>query len=204
MANQSEIGGELKRLLDTLPAPRGIKFEKAFAGYVTALAPFAVAHVNEAISRYLAAEWPDISLKYYPRAPELAHLCRLVRSEHAKVAEKEAQQRAQAQERLEFLESEKRLIKTPEQKQRAQVLYDGFVASVYGEKERQARERMAKERAEVRARYGMSPIAMEAIPDRKLPKGMKKLADVTPGIPVPEPKPEKKPPPPPKDWGGLS
>ena len=198
MANQAEIGGELKRLLDTLPPPRGIKFEKAFPGYVIALAPFAVAHINEAIDRYLAAEWPDISLKYYPRAPELAHIVRLVRSEHAKEAEKQNRIEQAAQERMEFLESEKRLIKTPEQKQRAQALYDGFVMSVYSEKEQRARERQAKERADIRTRYGMTAIAMEAMPDRPLPKGMKQLAAATPGIPEPAPAKPK-----PDDFGGL-
>lgn len=202
MASTTDIGVALDRLVSVMPPPRGVKNpQKAFDGYVVALKGFSADEIDEAITRYLSAEWPDISLKFYPRAPELAHLCRMVRADHSKVAEKEARAEQAARERIQEAEADQLRLKTPQQKARARAIYDGYVENVFGERERQARARVERDRAESRARYGMSPVALEAIPDRKqtLPKGMRQAGDAAPGIPEPQAPANK-----PEDFGGLS
>ena len=195
MASKAEIGAELKRLLDTLPAPRGVVFDKAFEGYCTALASFTAEDIAEAIGRYLSAEWPDISLKFYPRAPELAHIVRLVRSEHAKDRERERRLEQLALDRAEQAEAEKLRIHTPEQKARVAALLANFHAATEDEAKRQAAEAREAERARIRAAYGMTEEVLAGVKDRPLPKGMKQLADAVP------PSAKKQPLPP--DFGGL-
>ena len=94
MASSTEIGVALKRLTNTLPPPRGIAMDKAIDGYVTALQAFGAEEIDEAIGRYLAAEFPDVSLKFYPRAPELAAIVRRVRAQKAGVADRPTQAKA--------------------------------------------------------------------------------------------------------------
>lgn len=196
MASKADIGAELKRLLDTLPAPRGVVFDKAFEGYCTALAPFSAAEIAEAINRYLSAEWPDISLKYYPRAPELAHIVRLVRAEHWKIQQAENRRAQIERDRAEWAEAEKLRDHTPESKARIAALVAGFHESVQDEEMRQRIEAQERARAEVRARYGMTDEVLAGVKERPLPKGMKKLADAAPALPP-------APPPQPPDFGDL-
>jgi len=203
VANQVEIGPELQRLLDVLPPPRGVKADKAIAGYMTALAPFPLATIHEAIDRYLAAEFPSVSLKFYPRAPELASLCRLVSLKHAEEADRVRRAERLEAERRDIAEGEKLAVKTPEQKVRAAEIYQGFLDSLDGSKARERAERLARERAETRARYGMTDEVLAGVKDRPLPKGMKPLGYALPGVPLP---PEKAAPgakPKPDDFGGM-
>ena len=177
MASTAEIAVALDRLFSVMPAPRGVNPEKAFDGYVLALSGFAVVEIDEAIRRYLAADFPDMSLKFYPRAPELAHLCRLVRSEHAAAAERLMRIERLHRERQEEAEAAKLRIHTPEEKARIAALVAGLHASLEDEDKRQAAEAREAERARIRAAYGMTEEVLAGIKDRPLPKGMKQLAD---------------------------
>jgi hypothetical protein len=204
MATQVEIGVEMNRLIATLPAPRGIKYETAFPGYATALAPFPVEIITEAIDRYLAAEFADISLKYYPRAPELAKICRAVRTIHSAELDKIARAEKLEAERREMAESEERAHKTPEQLARGKAIYENFIGlhaqakrediRSHTSPERQAmRARMGlpedRPRDEVRDAYGMTDEAMAKVRNRPLPKGMVSLGYAMPGVPMPPEKP---------------
>lgn len=123
MTSQADIAPELQRLLDTLPPPRGVSFEKAFPAYVDALIGFPVEVIHEAISRYLSGEFTDLSLKFYPRAPELGSICRRVRSERAAEADKQRRAIQQEAERLKEREAETlRRNRTPEEMARVDEL----------------------------------------------------------------------------------
>lgn len=198
MTSNADIAVQMARLVHTLPGPRGLPYEKAQNGYFSALSMFSVEEIAEAITRYLAAEFPKISLKVYPRAPELAHICRLVRSEYATARERENRLAQMERDRIEQAEAEKLRIHTPEQKARIAALVAGFHAATEDETKRQAAEAREAERARIRAAYGMTEEVLAGVKDRPLPKGMKSLADAAPGIPVPE---ARKPPH--DDFGGL-
>lgn len=199
MASTAEIAVALESLFAVMPAPRGVNPDKAFNGYVTALSGFGVEEIDEAIRRYLSAEWPDISLKFYPRAPELAHICRLVRSEHASEHERQRRIKQLALDREADAEAEKLRIHTPEQKARVAALLAEFHAATEDEEARQRAEAREAERARIRAAYGMTEEVLAGVKDRPLPKGMKHVADAAKKAVPPL---QKKPPP--EDFGGLS
>ena len=171
MASTADIAVALEKLTDTLPPPRGITMAKAFDGYVAALQGFAIEEISEAIGRYLTAEFPDVSLKFYPRAPELAALVRRIRDEKARQADKLKRSEQLDRQIAERREIDERLTKTPEQLARATRLYEGYLASRQDAKADERRRRVAAERAEVRARYGMDAETLAGVkdaPDGKL------------------------------------
>jgi hypothetical protein len=165
MASTIDISAALKRLTDTLPPPRGVSMDKAFNGYVTALQHFAAAEIDEAIERYLAAEFPDVSLKFYPRAPELAGIIRLIREEKARASDKLKRAEVIQRQIAEGREIEQRCRKTPEQLDRGRRIYEGFLASRQDVEAEERRLRVARERAEIRARYGMTAEALAGVKD---------------------------------------
>jgi hypothetical protein len=180
MASQIDIGVELQRLLDTLPAPRGVKFDKAFAGYVAALVGFDAAHIHEAINRYFAGEYPELSAKYYPRAPELASIVRKVRAAHSAEADRVRRAEALAADRAAMAEADQLRKKTPEQLARATEIYRRFLAGLPSPQVGMT----AKERSDIRARYGMTDEVLAGVRERPLPKGMKRIEP--PSIPAPD------------------
>lgn len=178
MASTAEIAVEMERLANALPPPRGIKPDKAFESYAEALTIFSAVHVHEAITRFFQGEFADISAKFYPRAPELASICRKVQAEHGSDLEREARAFRLKREREEAAAAEQLRIHTPEQKARVAALYRGYLdATVKGE-----RERIAAERAEMRARYGMTDELLAQIPDRPLPRGMVQAGEALPKV----------------------
>jgi hypothetical protein len=186
MATIPEIAVSLDKLFDAMPAPRGIDPEKAFNGYVAALSGFAVEYIDEAIRRYLSAEFPKISLKFYPRAPELASIVRLVRAEHMAEGEKVRRALERQREAAELSESEALRHHTPEQKARVTAAYDGYLKATFGQQDADRRAERERQRAEVRARYGMTAEVLAGVKDRPLPAGMAPAGASLPGVPVPD------------------
>lgn len=128
-SNMSEIAVAMKRLTDAMPPPRGVEPSKAFAAYCDALLKFDIAEIDEGIRRFLAGECDEqISLKFYPRPPELARIVAGVRSAHALEAEKAKRAETLAAERREFAEAQTIRQKTPEQIARADELLRKFKA----------------------------------------------------------------------------
>lgn len=120
MASMAEISVEMQRLVDAMPPPRGVDAAKAFQTYCDALTKFTTEEIQEGIRRFLSAECdPKISLKFYPRPPELAKIVGGVHAERMKVAAEQARKEQLARDRAEMAESAKLAIKTPEQKARA-------------------------------------------------------------------------------------
>ena len=186
MTSQADISVALKRLTDSLPPPRGISMDKAFPGYVAALTPFALDEIDEAIRRYLSAEFPKISLKFYPRAPELASIVRQVRAERAQETNRELRAVERAREAAEAAESEKLRHHSPEQRLKVAQAYRRFLETTASAERQLAAEARERQRAETRARYGMTDEVLAGVEDRPLPKGMAPLGETVPGIPAPE------------------
>lgn len=123
MADMSEIAVAMKRLTDAMPPPRGVEPSKAFAAYCKALLKFSVDEIDAGIDRFLAGECdPKISLKFYPRPPELARIVGGVKAERAAEAEKARRAELLVAERREMAEAEVARKKTPEQIARAEEL----------------------------------------------------------------------------------
>jgi hypothetical protein len=215
MASMAEISVSMDRLVDVMPPPRGVDARKAFDAYCTALAKFTPAEIDEGIRRFLAGECDEkISLKFYPRPPELARIVAGVHAENAKVAHEQARLDRLAEERREQDESEKLRIKTPEQKARVAEIMARFHAGLpvhdpvnrptdrdpwfverTGDPFRArdpAQVAVEDAAADLQLRTGMTDEqfgeAMAAIPDRNpLPPGMVQVGDAVPGVPAPPP-----------------
>jgi len=195
MVSQADIAVAIKRLSDAMPPPRGVDPFKAFAAYTDALSKFTMEEINEGISRYLRGECDEkISLKFYPRPPELARIVSGVRSELAINAEKQRRAEVAAQERLEFAEAQAVRQRTPDELLRHDELMRGFHRShaaakldgigSRGERERREAALRAAETARIREEYGMTDERLAETRDaRRLPPGMKQLA--APSLPAP-------------------
>lgn len=95
MVSLSDVGVALDRLTDAMPPPSKVDPEKAVSAYLTALSKFTLDDINEGISRFLRGECdPKISLKFYPRPPELARIVRGVQDER-EAGEKREQLKAE-------------------------------------------------------------------------------------------------------------
>src|SRR6185295_12862545 len=82
MASGVDIGVAMRRLSDAMPPPAKVDPDKALQAYVIALAPFETADIEEGIARFLRGDCdPKISLKFYPRPPELGRIVRAVKDE---------------------------------------------------------------------------------------------------------------------------
>jgi hypothetical protein len=186
MASHVEIGVAMQRLKDAMPAPRGVDSAKAFGAYLEALGKFEPAEIDEGIRRFIAGECDaKISLKFYPRPPELARIVAGVKAERAAEAEKAKRVERLAAERAAVDEGLKLAVKTPEQIARAEELMRKFHKAMEDGRADQRAQREAAERARIRAAYGMEPEVMAGVKDRPLPKGMKQVAAAAPAIPVP-------------------
>lgn len=139
MASLVDVGIALKRLRKAAPPPSGIKLDtdeqglEAAAVYTESLGKFRVEEIDEGVRRFLAAELDPklkISLKHFPRPPELAAIVGQVHAERVADADKQRRADALAAERREQDESDKLRIKTPEQKARAAELMARFRAGV--------------------------------------------------------------------------
>lgn len=195
MATMMEIGIEMKRLTDAMPAPRGVDPRKAYAAYEVALKDFPSEAVTETIDRYLSGAFPKISLKFYPRAPELAACVRVVIAERGAAEQEAKRQAALAADRREVDEGEAmRKARTPEDKARVAAKYAEFLQGHRAAKLDDIKARklpmpadVLAERAAIRAQYGMTDEAVSAIKSSKPPPApMQQVGDVVPGIPVPQ------------------
>jgi hypothetical protein len=194
MASMTEIAIEMQRLHNALPAPRGVDPQKAFDGYVDALKGYRIEDIHEAIDRFFAGAFPKISLKFYPRAPELGSCVRIIAAETG-AADQEAKRKAAiAAERKEIDQGEElRKARTPEDKARVEAIYQKFLQDNRAARLDDLRKRKLptptdglSERMAIRETYGMTQEALSGIRDRPLPKGMQQVADAAPGIPTPK------------------
>lgn len=214
MASVIEIAMAMKRLTDAMPPPRGVDPAKAVDAYTGALSSYTFDEIDEGISRYMRGECDEkISLKFYPRPPELGKIVRGVRLERSVEAEKGRRAERLAQERAAVDEGLRLAQKTPEQKARASelvarykhglpVVSDEVLATMplsFKVKRRWAdapdeplrrktpaeeEAARAEESASVRAKYGMTDEAVAAVADARLVKaGLQKL--LPPPLPVP-------------------
>lgn len=172
MATIPEIALAMERLTHCMPPPRGVDPAAAFDGYVAALRPFRMDDINEAIDRYLSGAFPKISAKFYPRAPELGSCVRAVVAERSEAVDKVRRKHDLEAEREEAARIEEVFRnRTDEARAVVAAAYDRFVDSLKPKRVRQE----AAERAELRARLGMTDDLLAAVPDRKLPAGMAKV-----------------------------
>lgn len=202
MASMSEISVAMERLVDAMPPPRGVDAKKAFDAYVTALLKFTPQEIDEGIRRFLAGECDEkISLKFYPRPPELARIIGGVHAENAKVAHEQARRDQLAADRREDEEAAKLRVKTPEQKARVAEIMARYHAGlpVHDPVNRPSdRDPWFVERTRdpfparepLRDHVGMTDEqfaeAVAAIPDRDpLPAGMVQVGDAAPAVPAP-------------------
>ncbi|MGC4026241.1 MAG: hypothetical protein QM744_14495 [Mesorhizobium sp.] len=188
MASHAEIAVQMKRLTDTMPPPRGVNSVQALPGYLTALTPFSVDEVRQAIDRYLTGEFDGVSLKFYPRAPELASLCRRVRQGAQAAYDADRRREEIARQRAERAEADRVIAsRTPEEKARVQALYQKFLKSNHaarltdhvGRPIGRRSQPLGDPRANLNA-MGITDEMLAKIPDRPLPSGMKSLSDALP------------------------
>jgi hypothetical protein len=160
MANAAEIADFLARLRVVMPPPRDVDA----VGYFDALQQFPADVLSALGQRLVRAEIEGINYAFYPNPAHMAQLCRQLQ------AQRNVESTAVRMARLAVESAEQRLA------------YDRVVASRQaGWRERHERtmsefnasqqaveaEERLRERLEVRARYGMTPEALAALPDRE-------------------------------------
>jgi hypothetical protein len=104
---------------------------------------------------------------FFPSPPELRIQC-----DKAMEWPERERERIRRREQIERERPADRPEPTPDQRRRQQAAYQRFLASYDGGKQ-SAEE---AERAEVRARYGMTPEVLDAMRDQPVPSNFKRLA----------------------------
>lgn len=107
---------------------------------------------------------------FFPTPVEFRQQCEKAMEPHIRQAERVRIQEAQERERAEFART--RQGQTPASRERVAAAYAKFCAG-YTSKKDEAEE---AERADIRARYGMTDELIDAIPDQPVPSNFKKLA----------------------------
>lgn len=107
-------------------------------------------------------ERPARQMGKLPKADEIAFRARM----HVQHEAHEQHQRKMRQEALEA--SRQQVVKTPEMRARVQEMYERYCNEQGGTKAHRDAEELRREREEVRERYGMTPEAIETVPDRPL------------------------------------
>ena len=106
---------------------------------------------------------------FFPSPVEFRQQCENAMEPHIRQAERVRIQEAQERERAEFART--RQGQTQASRERVAAAYAKFCASYTSEKD----EAEEAERADIRARYGMTDELIDAIPDQPVPSNFKKL-----------------------------
>lgn len=203
----------MARLTDAMPPPRGVDPAKAVDAYTKALVAYDIAEIEEGIDRYLRGECDEkISLKFYPRPPEMGKIVRMVRLERTAELEKAKRAERLAAERAEVEAGLELRVKTPEQKRRADEIVaryrrgepvnanvampSSFKAARWADKPDEKSpgrrtasviaEEQAAESARIREAYGMTDELVSKMRDsRPLPPGMRQAGAALPALPAP-------------------
>jgi len=149
-----------------LPARESVNQQIDKASYYIAL---------EGVTRYGLAEAVRSILKgglshaFFPSPPELRIQCDKAMEWHERQREREFREQRYLRERQ---ENNRITTRTPEAIARQQAAYRKFLAGYQAEK--QSGEEL--ERAETRARYGMTDEAIAGVPDQPIPSNFKRIA----------------------------
>ena len=122
--------------------------------------------LNEAVKAIIRGA---LGHTFYPTPVEFRQQCEKAMEPHIRQAERVRIQEAQERERAEFART--RQGQTPASRERVAAAYAKFCAGYTSEKD----EAEEAERADIRARYGMTDELIDAIPDQPVPSNFKKL-----------------------------
>lgn len=161
MASATEIADFLDRLRKLMPPPRG----HDLVDYFEPLSPFTAADLRLLADKLGRAEFDDINHAFYPNPALMAQLMRRVIAERDRESAVERFSRHAAEAR-EHREAFNRIVaeRQPGWRERAAVRLASFKTATDAAKA----DAEAKERADVRARYGMTNETLASIPDAKL------------------------------------
>lgn len=155
--------------LATLPAQRSFSAEQ------DEINDRAMMQALNGVSRYALMEAVKSILRgslghtFFPTPVEFRQQCDRAMEPHIRQAERVRIQEAQERERAEFART--RQGQTPASRERVAAAYAKFCAGYTSEKD----EAEEAERADIRARYGMTDELVNAIPDQPVPSNFKKL-----------------------------
>ena len=130
----------------------------------------------DGVSRYALSEAVKSIIRgslghtFFPSPVEFRQQCEKAMEPHIRQAERIRIQETQERERAEFARS--RQGQTPAARERVAAAYAKFCAGYTSEKD----EAEEAERADIRARYGMTDELVNAIADQPVPSNFKKLA----------------------------
>ena len=152
-------------MLGALPAREAANEQIDKASYYIALEGVTRYGLTEAVRNILKG---GLSHAFFPSPPELRMQCDKAMEWPERQRERQIREDRYIQERR---DNNAFVQRSPEAITRQQQAYRQFLAG-YGDAKVQVEE---AERADVRARYGMTDEALEAIKDRPLPETFKKL-----------------------------
>lgn len=130
----------------------------------------------DGVSRYALSEAVKSIIRgslghtFFPSPVEFRQQCEKAMEPHIRQAERIRIQETQERERAEFARS--RQGQTPAARERVAAAYAKFCAGYTSEKD----EAEEAERADIRARYGMTDELVNAIADQPIPSNFKRLA----------------------------
>ena len=152
--------------LGALPARESVNQQIEKASYYIALEGVTRYGLSEAVRAILKGA---LSHAFFPSPPELRMQCDKAMEWHERYREKQLREERYLRERR---ENNAITTRTPEAIARQQEAYRKFLSG-YEDQQKSADE---AERAEIRARYGMTDEAVASIADQPIPSNFKKLA----------------------------
>lgn len=151
--------------LNSLPSRQTDTVEISEAGYFVALDGVTRHGLSEAVKAILKG---TLGHAFFPSPPELRIQCDKAMEWHERQREREHREERYIRERR---ENNAIVQRSPEAIARQQEAYRKFCAGYTSEKD----EAEEAERADIRARYGMTDELVNAIPDQPVPSNFKKL-----------------------------